>query len=152
MVVCASPEWQKVVQRPWEFVTGMRVHSLEQSQGDPETDGEKMQATSQHTPNDGNTNGTETKKHHLNWMGVFGSQTKWRSIPVVLLVNIFVENSVMQPTMEPVVPCVLQHEKYRQLETDGGPRGEGNLEADSQLLAHGVEKPTRKSFHQKMRR
>lgn len=57
MVVSSGPERQEVVQGPWELVTGMSVHSLEQPQADPHGDGEQMQVPGEVAPHNGDADG-----------------------------------------------------------------------------------------------
>lgn len=52
VVVGTSPERQEVVQRPWELVAGVGIDGLEQSQADPERDGEQMQVSGEVAPDD----------------------------------------------------------------------------------------------------
>lgn len=58
VVVCTGPEWDKVVQRPWELVSGVSIHGLEQSQADPERNSEQMQVSGEVAPQKRNTHGT----------------------------------------------------------------------------------------------
>src|ERR1700710_2653384 len=38
-----GPEWQKVVQAPWELISRMSINGLEQTEDDPEIHGENVQ-------------------------------------------------------------------------------------------------------------
>lgn len=60
VVVSTGPDEQEVVQREREFVTRVGVNCLEQPQGDPNADGEKVQISCEVTPDDRDTNSSES--------------------------------------------------------------------------------------------
>lgn len=60
---------------------------------------------------------------------------------MVLLVNIFVENTVVQTTVEPVVPGIFQNEKHSQLDQHLSDRWEWDGIADTEFLTQWVETP-----------
>lgn len=66
---------------------------------------------------------------------------------MVLLVDVLVENTVVQASVEPVVPSVLKNEEDGQVHGDLPPRWERHLERNTDLLAHRVEEPDRESLH-----
>lgn len=70
---------------------------------------------------------------------------------MVLLVNILVENTVMQASVEPVVPGVLSDEEQGQVKSDFPPRRERSRERDTNLLTQRVEKPDGKGLDQEVR-
>ena len=119
MVLSAGPEWQELVQGPWEVVAGVGVDSLEQSQDDPQTQCEEVQLTGVHDVEDWHTDGTETEGHGLSWVGVLGRETEWSGVSVVLLVDVLVEDSVVEESVGPVVPHVLEDEEQADLEGHG---------------------------------
>lgn len=59
VVVSTGPEWEEVVQRPWELVTRVGVNSLEQPQADPDRNGEQMQVSGEVAPDNRNANSTQ---------------------------------------------------------------------------------------------
>lgn len=151
VVVCSCPEEQKVMQGDWELVPRMGVDGLEQSQGDPDGNGEQMQVLCEVAPHDRNTNSTEPQEHHLNRVCVFCSQAKWSSVSVMLLVDVFVEVTVVQASVEPVMPGVLQKEEDSHLQRNGLPRWEWDLKGNADLLADWMEEPDREGLDQEMR-
>lgn len=83
-------------------------------------------------------------------MGVLSSQAKRSSITVVLLVNVLVENTVVQASVEPVVPGILKHEEDGQVHGNLPPRREGHREADTDFLTDRVEEPNGERLHHEM--
>lgn len=152
VVVGTGPERHYIVQRPWEFVARVGIDGLQESQGDPHANGEKMQVFGDKTPHHRDPDGTDSQQHDFDGMSVLSGHAEWRSISVVLFVDVLVKDSIVQPTMEPVVPSVLEHEKEPELEKNVTQRREGDLEADSNLLTDGMEEPDGESLHQEMRR
>lgn len=69
---------------------------------------------------------------------------------MVLLVDVLVENTMVQTSVEPVVPSVLKNEENGQVHGDLPPRRERHLERNTDLLAHRVEKPDGESLHHEM--
>lgn len=63
MVICASPEWEEVVEAPGEFVTAVGIDGLEEAQHDPNVHGEDVQVTSEGTPKNRAANGSESENH-----------------------------------------------------------------------------------------
>lgn len=83
-------------------------------------------------------------------MGVFSSQAKRSGITVVLLVDVLVENTVVQASVEPVVPGIFEHEKDGQVHGNLPPRREGHREADTDFLTDRVEEPDWEGLHHEM--
>lgn len=151
MVIGTSPNGQKVVQRHGELVSRVGINSLEQSEGNPQRNGEQMQITGEHHPSNGDTDSTHSQKSNLNRMSVLGSKSKGSSVSVVLLVNVLVEGTVVQTSVQPVVPGILKHKEQSQMGTDLHPRREGDINSDSGVLAHGVEAPDGDGLDHKVR-
>ena len=61
--------------------------------------------------------------------------------------DVLVEHTVMQASVEPVVPCILQNEENGQVQCDFSPRGEWNIEGHSDFHGNRVEEPNWESFH-----
>ena len=85
----------------------MGIHGLEQSEGDPYADCEEVEVLCNAYPDDWNTNSTKSKRHDFNWVRVFRSKSKWCGVTVVLLVDVLVERSVVEQSVERIVPCIL---------------------------------------------
>lgn len=151
MVVSSGPEWHKVVQRPWELVSRVCINSLEQSQTDPQRNGEQVQVMGEVTPNQWQTNGTHSQKGNLDWVSILSSETERSGVSVMLLVNVLVENTVVQAPVEPVMPSVFQNEENSQLGQNLGPGWEWNIESHTDLGTDGVEKPNRQYLDHEMR-
>lgn len=119
----------------------MGINSLEESKSDPHGNCEQVQVSSQHNPGDGDTNGANSEKSNFNRVGVLCSEAKGSSVSVVLLVDVLVEGSVVQASVEPVVPGILKNKKQGQVSTNLQPGGERNADFDSGVFANGVEAP-----------
>lgn len=70
---------------------------------------------------------------------------------MVLFVDHFVKNTVVQASVEPVVPGVLADEEDGQVEGDLVPRWEGHREGHADFLCDWVEKPDGEGLHHEMR-
>ncbi len=74
-------------------------------------------------------------------MGVLCTQTERCCISVVLLVNVLVENTVVEQTVSPVMPAVLQDEEQGPLEEHGFQFREWNCHLNSDTLTKRMERP-----------
>lgn len=151
MVLSTRPEGKKLVQRPGEVVARVRVDRLEQPQRNPHAQREKVQVTRVQHVQDGHSNGTEPESHGLHRVRILRRQTKRRRIPVVLLVNVLVEHAVVQETMHPVVPHVLEEEEQRNLPGNGFPRRKWHLRRNAQFFTQRVERPDGDRLDEKVR-
>lgn len=84
-------------------------------------------------------------------MRILSSHAKWCCITVMLLVNILVEDSMMQASVQPVVPCVLHNKEDGQLKQDLLERRKGEVERHANLGTQRVEKPNRECFDHEVR-
>jgi len=111
-----------MVQAPREIVAAVRIDSLEETGRDPEVHGQDVEVLSYQAPDDGDDNGTSTKDHGLNWRGIFRSKTERSRVLMVNLVDILVEEPIVENSMHPVMPCILQDEENRNLNCHCLPR------------------------------
>ena len=66
VVFGASPEWQEMVKRPGEFITGVGVNCLEQPQHNPDVHRKDMKISSHSTPHNRDTDCSKTQHHNFN--------------------------------------------------------------------------------------
>ncbi|KXI94969.1 hypothetical protein ACS49_01665 [Bacillus cereus] len=71
---------------------------------------------------DREADGSKAKRHHLNWMSILRGETKWCRVSVVLFVDIFVKRTVMEQSVSPVMPEILEHKEQTKLEAHFCPR------------------------------
>jgi len=90
MVISAGPEWHEVVQAPREFVTAVRIDSLEEASNDPDVHSQDVQIAGEQNPQDWDTYRTRTEEHYFDWGSVFSSETERRRIRVVDLMDTLV--------------------------------------------------------------
>lgn len=150
VVVCASPYQEEVVQRDRELVARVCVDGLEQPEGNPDADCEQVQVSREVAPDDRNANSAKSQEHDFDRMGVFGSQPERCRVSVVLLVDDSVEGPIVDTSVEPVMPCVLQEEEDRHLQCNLGPRREWNIVGNPNLLTNRMEEPDWQRFHEKV--
>lgn len=110
VVIGTGPEGQDVAQAPGEVVAAVGIDGLEETKDDPDIHGDEMKVTGDGEQNNRRTNDTHAEEHSLNRRSVLGGQTKWSRIGVVHLVNSLIKRSVVQSSMEPVVPGILHDE------------------------------------------
>lgn len=60
VVIGARPDWQEMVQAPWELIAAVRINGLEQPADNPNVHGQNVQIPGKGTPENGATNGTES--------------------------------------------------------------------------------------------
>lgn len=63
VVVSASPDGEEVVERPGEFVSGVRVDGLEETQHDPGVHGQDVQVLGDSAPENGAADGAKAEDH-----------------------------------------------------------------------------------------
>lgn len=130
-----------MVQAPGEFVAAVSINSLEQAQDYPDVHSQDVEITGESTPHNRAENGSESKKHDLNWRGVFCGQTEGSGVLVVDLVNGFVERTPVKSAVKEVVPCILHNEEDCDLVGHRPDGWEGNRGSETEVLSHGVEQP-----------
>jgi hypothetical protein len=141
VVLRASPERQEMVQRPREFVAGMRINGLEKSEQDPDVHGQDVQVLGDSAPDDRCADCAQSKHHDFDWRGVFCGKTKWSRVLVVDFVDVLVQWTPVHCAMRPVVPCVLEDEEDRDLVCYGPDCRERHCSGETEVLRHGMEKP-----------
>lgn len=141
VVVCASPEWQEVVQAPWELVTAVSINSLEQAQDNPDVHGQDVKLAGESTPHNGAANGSESEKHDLNWRSVFCGQAEGSRVLMVDLVDAFIERTPVKSAVREVVPCVFHNEEDCELVCHSPEGRERSRGSETEVLSHGVEEP-----------
>lgn len=129
----------------------MSINSLEQSQADPDGNSEQMQIASEVTPNQWQTNSSHSQKGNLYWMSVLSGETKRSSVSVMLFMDIFVENTIVQTSMEPVVPCIFHYEENTQVQENLRNGWEWDGEAHTDLGTDWMKEPDRQSLDHEMR-
>lgn len=90
VMVCSSPEWQEMVQAPWELVAAVRVDGLEQSEYDPDVHSEDVQVFRDGAPEDGNADSTKGEDHRFDRGSIFSGEAERGRILVVEFVNLLV--------------------------------------------------------------
>lgn len=98
-MLSTCPERKEVMKTPRKFVAGMCVDGLEQTQGDPEVDGEDVEIVEEHAPKERGADSSNTQQQNLNRRCVFGGKAEWCSVCVVDLVHASVERSPMERTV-----------------------------------------------------
>jgi hypothetical protein len=71
VVVGSGPEWQPVTKRPGEIVARVGVDGLEQTEGDPEVDGENVEILAEETVEEWSTQSTLSEDQDFERVGVF---------------------------------------------------------------------------------
>jgi hypothetical protein len=95
----------------------MSLHSLEETQGHPGEGGDKVKVAGGVAPHEGASNGTGSKDHDFDGVGVFCGEAEGGGPFVVKLVDVLVEGAVVKATVGPVVKEVLEDEEQEDLES-----------------------------------
>lgn len=66
---------------------------------------------------------------------------------MVKFVNVLVQRTIVQGTMEPVVPGILQYEKDSDMESHLADRGKGSTEVHAEVRSDRVEEPDLREFN-----
>ena len=104
VMVGTGPNGEEVAQTPGEVISAVGIDGLEQAESDPDVHGEQVQVTGEHEEHHGRSDDAKTEEHGFNRGGVLSSQTEGSGVGVVHLVDGLVEGSVVQATVEPVMP------------------------------------------------
>ena len=139
-----------MVETPWEFVTTVSIDSLEQAEDNPDVHGEDVEISSNENPEDWHTDCAGSEDHHLDWRSVFSSETEWRRVLMVDLVDVLVERTPVHGAMSPVMPGILQHKEDGNLESHCGQAWEWNSCIHSTVFRHWVEQPDLREFDGEM--
>lgn len=141
VVVGAGPEWEEVVQTPGEVVAAVGVDGLEEAADNPHVHSEEVEITGDGDPENGTSDGSQGEKHNLDRRSVLSGQTERRRVGVVELVDHLVKGAVVQSSVEPVMPGVLEDEENSDVEGHLAKRGEGDAEFHAEVGRDGVEQP-----------
>lgn len=140
-MVGTSPERQKVMQAPGEFVAAVSINRLKETKNNPDIHGQDMEIARESTPSDGAPDSSESEQHDFNGGSVFCSQTKRRGVLVVNFVDGFVERTPVESTVKEIMPGIFHHEENGNLIGHGPERREGNGGSEAEILSHRVEEP-----------
>ena len=77
----------------------MGVDSLEETESNPDVDGEDMQVTAEHSVEDRPEDGTGAQDEDLSRVSILGSKTEGSRVLVVNLVDVLVERSPVKSTV-----------------------------------------------------
>lgn len=141
VVIGSGPDGEEVTQAPGEVVAAVGIDSLPEAEDNPDVHGNEVKLASHEKNNDGRSNDTHTEKHGLNRRGVLSSKTERSGVGVVHLVNRLVQGAVVQATVEPVVPSVLEDEADGDLESHLSQGRERNAILQAKVRGDGVEEP-----------
>lgn len=150
MMLGTSPERKEMVQTPWEIVTAVRIDSLEETAGNPEIHGQDVEVLSAQSPDNRDDDGTGTENHGFDRGRVFGGESEGGRVLVVNLVDVLVEESPVEDSVHPVMPCILQDEEDRDLKSHGLPRRERDASIHATRLGHWVKEPDLREFDGEM--
>lgn len=141
VVIRTGPEGDEVTQAPGEVVAAVGIDGLEETEDDPDVHGDEVEFASNAQQNNGCSNDTNSEKSGFDRRGVFSSETEGSRVGVVHLVNRLVERTVVQRSVEPVVPGVLHDEADGDLNSHLPDRRERNAVLHAQVGSDGVEEP-----------
>ena len=77
----------------------MGINGLEETEGDPDVDGEDVQVVAEHAVEDGTEDRAGSEDEDLGRVGVLGGKTEWSGVLVVNLVDVLVERSPVKSTV-----------------------------------------------------
>jgi len=83
VMLSSSPEWDEVVERPWEFVSRVGIDSLEETEDNPNVHGDDVEVSGKSDPHDWDSNTSETKSHDLNGRGELSGNSEGGGVLVV---------------------------------------------------------------------
>ena len=148
--VGSSPQRENPAQAPGEIVPGVRVDRLELTQSHPGQHSHQMYLASKGSEDQWGPNGSEAEKHRFPRAGVLGRQTKWRGVLVVDPMDRTIQWAPVERPMQPVMICVLDEEKDRDLDGDGFEIGKWDGVLQTEELHHWVEKDDHGQFNNKV--
>lgn len=117
----------------------MRIDSLQLTQGHPRQHRYQMHVIRYITEKKRGADRAETQEERLRRAGIFGSQAEWRGILMVDAVDGTIKWAPVHGSVQPVVVCVFNDEKERDLRRDDREPGEGECVVDSAEFHHWVE-------------
>jgi hypothetical protein len=129
----------------------VRVDSLEETEDNPEVDGDDVQVLGEVAVDERAEDGTGTKNEHFGRMGILCRQTKWSAILVMNLMNVLVQHTSVQCLMSDEVEEVFEEKEQEDLGRHGFQRGERDLVSlHSKLFSGRVEEEDKGEFDGKM--
>ena len=111
-----SPARQEVAQAPRKIVAAMRIDGLKQAQRNPDIHGQNVEVPGDGAPEDGRADRGYAEKHDFDRRGVLGGEAEWCGVLVVDFVDVLVEGTPVEGSVEPVVAGVFHDEEYGDLE------------------------------------
>jgi len=140
-----------VLKRPGEVISRMSINSLEKTESDPYVDGDDMKVWLEPAVEQRSENCAHAEDHDFERVGIFRSQTEWRRVFMVELVNMLVEQGRVEELMSKVVEHVLEEKEESELWEHCLPWREGHLPSThSKSLGDGVKEEYRWSLNCKM--
>ena len=123
-------------------ITTVSINSLEETEGDPDVDGDNVEVVTERAVEDRAADRTSAEDHDLRGVRVLSREPKRCRVLVVDLVDVLVERAPVQRAVGKEVAHVLEDEEERELGELQLPRGEGHLPGrHAEELGHGVEEP-----------
>lgn len=120
----------------------MRVDGLEETEDDPNVDGDDVQVAAEGAVEDGACNRAGTENHDLSGVRVLGGETEGRGVLVVDLVDVLVQRAPVESAVGEEVEHILEDEEDGDLHSLLLPRREGHLPGrHAEVLSHRVEEP-----------
>ena len=147
VVISATPERNELVKTPRKIVPRVRINSLEQSKGNPDVHGYKVQVVSNGNERKWTSNGTHSENKHFKGVGIFSGDTEWSRVLVVNFVDMFVERSIMQNSVGPVMEGVFKYEEEGNLPRHGERVWEGNTGGKTKKTCNGMESQHERKLH-----
>lgn len=117
----------------------MRIDSLQLTQGHPGQHRYQMHIVRYITQKKRGADRAETQEERLRRASILGSQAEWRGILVVDAVDGTIKWAPVHGSMQPVMVCVFNDEKERDLRSDYRELGEGKCVMDTAEFHHRVE-------------
>lgn len=146
-MVCSCPEREEVAQRPGEVVARVCVDGLEETERDPDVDGEDVEVVAEEAVEEWSGDGSLGEDHDLKRVCVLGGESYGGRELVVELVDVLVEGSPVEATVSPVVEHVLKDKEESNLTGHDVDWREWHLVGGhAKVGADGVEQPDEGGF------
>jgi hypothetical protein len=146
VVMGTSPDGEDVAQTPGEVVAAVRVDSLEKTEDDPGVHGEEVELASNSKEDNGASNDTNSEESSFDRRSILSGETERSGVGVVHLVDGLVEGTVVQSTVEPIVPSIFHYEAEGDLESHLPYGRERHTVVHAQVCSDGVEEPDLREF------
>lgn len=146
VVGSTGPDGKEVSQTPGEVVATVRVDGLEKTEDDPGVHSEEVELASNGKEDNGASDNTNSEESCFDGRSVLSGETERSRVGVVHLVDGLVERTVVQSTVEPVVPSILHDEADSDLESHLPNGREGHTVVHTEVGSDGVEEPDLRKF------